>query len=360
MSRQTSNIRKAAILIAALDRENAERILRQLPSDQAALARRAAADLEAVNAEEQEAVIAEFFRIGPLPAPPRKRETRRDEMPRPVDSHLAGIELDGSLAERFARPRRAAPPLPLSDAPPAGPAFQRLEDADCEALAPLLEGEHPQTIAVVISRLPHGKAARLLMGFSATLQAEVLQRLTALDQMDPESLREVERHIETWLARRTRHREVHQAGLSAVAQILQAAGPQGREALVSNLRRRDGLLADRLTPREPANRMTPASLPAAPDERPAPPAMRFEQLTELENDALAALLRAAEPEVIVLALAGVETRGLTRFLRLLAPHEAAALRRDLEQLGPTRLGDVQAAQDELARVASRIIKETTV
>jgi flagellar motor switch protein FliG len=349
MPRQTSNLRKAAVLVAALDRENAESILRQLPGDQAALVRRAAAELEDVAAAEQEAVIAEFFRVDP--SAPRKRETRHPEPPRPNDSQMAGIELDGSLAERFARPRRAA-----------APAFQCLEDADCEKLAPLLEREHPQTIAVVISRLPHGKAARLLMGFSAPLQADVLQRLTALDQMDPESLREIERHLETWLSRETRHREVRKAGLSAVAQILQAAGPQGRETLVSNLRRRDGLLADHLASREPAGRTTPApppvEQPASAAPRVAPPtrpAIRFEQLTELADDALAAVLRVAEPELIVLALAGVETRVLTQFLRLLAPHEAAALRRDLEQLGPTRLSDVQAAQDELALVAGRII-----
>jgi flagellar motor switch protein FliG len=186
MPRQTSNIRKAAVLVAALDRESAESILRQLSGDQAALVRRAAADLEDVGAEEQEAVIAEFFRIDP--SAPRKRETRRAESPRPNDSHMAGIELDGSLAARFARPRRDVAPPPASH---AAPAFRCLEDADCEALAPLLEQEHPQTIAVVISHLPRDKAARLLTRFSAALQAEVLRRLTTLVQLDPESLREI-------------------------------------------------------------------------------------------------------------------------------------------------------------------------
>jgi hypothetical protein len=151
-----------------------------------------------------------------------------------------------------------------------------------------------------------------------------------------------------------RHRETRKAGLNAVAQIIQAAGPREREALVSNLRRRDGLLADRLAPPEPAARTRPAPLPVEPPAPPTPPAIRFEQLIELEDDALAAVLREAEPELIVLALAGVETRVLKRFLRLLAPHEAAALRRDLEQLGPTRLSDVQAAQDELALVAGEL------
>ncbi len=352
MIRSTPNLRKAAVLVASLDRENAEKVLRQLPSDQAALVRRAAAELREINPAEQEMVIAEFFRIGPVAPEPVRTSAppRTAPMAQPLnDPHLAGIELDGSLAGRFARPQ----PKPVEAARVAS-ALDGLEHLDCGALVPLLEQEHPQTIAVAVSHLPHVKAAELLAALPAGLQAEVLQRLTHLDELDPESLHEVERQLERWIAQQSRSRAVRSAGLSAVAEILRAASPQAREKLVTNLRRRDGLLADRLAERRPG-----ASYPNQPElvDEPVVQTLPFEHLLQLDEASLAHLLRTAEPELVVLALAGADPARLERFLRPLEPHEAAALRRDLQQLGPTRLSDVEAAQHELALLGGQLLNQ---
>ena len=353
MLRQNTNLRKAALFVASLDRENAETVLRQLPSDQAALVRRAAAGLEEIDPEEQEAVIAEFFRIGPMPAapavPPARSHARRPEPIAPLSNpRLPGIELDGSLASRFSPPRAVASPTAQ-----LAPLFRCLEEADGRTLAPLLENEQPQTIAVVLSHLPHGKAAQMVMALSPELQVKVLQRLADLDAMDSESLQEIERHLEVCMSRQLHHRAVRDAGLSAVASILQAAGEPGRERLVSNLRRRDGMFAQRLAePRRPLPHQATFSPPVARQ----PAALRFENLTKLEDAALSAVVHAADPELTLLALAGVDARALDRWLRQLAPHEASAVRRDLKQLGPTRLSDVEAAQQEIVLVAQELLE----
>jgi len=228
-----------------------------------------------------------------------------------------------------------------------------------------LEKEHPQTVGVVISHLTHGKAAQVLTALPAALQSEVLQRLTDLDEMDPESLLEIERQLESWLSQQERYTQARKAGLHAVARILQAADPHARQTLMTNLRRRNGVLADRLTSSRPTHTEQPvaesprAGLSAQPELEEASfarrPATSFAMLAQLDDAALAAVLQAAEPELIVLALAGSDQRLLSRFMQQLPAHEAVALRRDLQQLGPTRLSDVEAAQQELALVAQELI-----
>ena len=69
------------------------------------------------------------------------------------------------------------------------------------------------------------------------------------------------------------------------------------------------------------------------------------------------ILAAAEPEIVILALATAPPALLDQILRLLPAAEAKALRKSLNAPGPTRLSDVEEAQRELARTARRLESE---
>src|SRR5438046_2608030 len=81
--RQT--VRKAAILVSSLDAESAQALLSQMPSRQAAAVRKAITVLGAVDPSEQNEIIEEFFRVGPL-------------VP---DKNRAGIDLNSRLARQL-------------------------------------------------------------------------------------------------------------------------------------------------------------------------------------------------------------------------------------------------------------------
>ena len=93
MQKESSNLRKAAVLVASLDRSAADTLLNEMSPDQAQRLRRAIVELGLVDPEEQSQTIEEFFRIGPL-------------VP---EKFPAGIELGSRLARsRFCRQRRVA------------------------------------------------------------------------------------------------------------------------------------------------------------------------------------------------------------------------------------------------------------
>jgi len=80
-----AGIRKAAILVASLDEFAADLLLEQLGPERAQLVRQAVTALAEIDAEEQQRVIDEFRRIGPMlpgQCPP-------------------GIELDGLSRESY-------------------------------------------------------------------------------------------------------------------------------------------------------------------------------------------------------------------------------------------------------------------
>ncbi len=325
MNSPTAKLRKAAILVASLDQVTAESVLAQMDPEQAEEVRHSILHLGEVDPLEQDRVIEEFFHVGPPTA----------------FKNLPGIELDGDLVRRLAIPSttlHSDPPAsesdsdePDSDEPP----FRFLHEAEFETLAPFLKREHPQTIAVVVSHLPATRAAEVLAELPAVLQVDVIRRLVDLDKADPRMLREVERGLQAWLSEQDRHSRRRTAGLAAVSDILSAASGDTRRRILTNLTRHDRSLAGRLRP----NRF------------------RFAELLQLDDDTVTAVLRAADPELLVLALAGASAEWVARFTRRLPSDAARRLTRGLTHLGPTRLADVEDAQQALADLAVELEAE---
>lgn len=333
MKDRQQNIRKAAILVASLDQDSADMLLGQMSMDQAATVREAIDELGPIDPEEQNEVIEEFFRIGPLV--PEKQP--------------AGIELDIRSTRHLKRPQREVePPVYTSRETPLRqntPPFRFLHESSPSVLAPLLQREHPQTVAVVVSHLPPERAARVLGALPPALQAEVARRLIDLEQADPEILREVERGLETWLSEQARSVERRSAGMTALNNILAAADREVTQDIIDNLRVHD---------RQLASRLAPATKRPTFVQEPQPAAMTFADVAELDDASLALVLRTAASEIVLLALAGAPATFVERVTRRLPPREARILRHSLDNMGPTRLSDMEEAQRQLADIASQL------
>ncbi|HEY2893563.1 MAG TPA: FliG C-terminal domain-containing protein [Pirellulales bacterium] len=309
------NLRKAAVLVASLDPQNAAAVLAHMTPAQADAVRQAVCSLEKLDPREQRRVIEEFFRVGPL-VPARQP---------------SGLELDDRLGKQLSDTSTDAPP---ADAPTTDEPFKLLHKAPTGWLAPLLEREHPQTIAVVVSRLTPQRAAELLSGFAAELQLEIARRLVDLDETDASVLAEVEHGLESWLCQQARGDKKRTAGLTALKNILGAASPEAKENILANLARHDRKLAARV--------------------KSPPRKLEFAELEQLENASLGMVVRNVRSELLVLALAGAEPEFVERVYEVLPPEDAQSLAEALRKLGPTRLRDVEHAQHELAQCARHL------
>jgi flagellar motor switch protein FliG len=244
--------------------------------------------------------------------------------------------LDDRLGEQLAM---VAPSMPSDGGearmPHSAVPFRFLYEAQAQSLAPFLQCEHPQTIAVVISNLPSDRAAEILTGLPAEMQIEVARRLVDLDETDPEILREVERGLESWLCEQVRSDRRRTAGLTALHNILGAANARTKHHILSNLPRHDRQLVSEIAPS-------------------ARPSMTFAELEQLDKASLTVVLHHAQNELLVLALAGAGPDFAERVFDLFPADEAAVLRWALRDLGPTRLSDVEQAQHELIELARQL------
>ena len=329
-------LRKAAILIAALDQQTANDLLDQMGSEEAARVRQEIMDLGTVDPDEQNDVIQEFFRKGP--------------MPKSKNSGGVELELSSDSYSTVESTRSSTPTLTAERTP-----FRFLHDAEFAALAPVLEREHPQTIAVVAGHLPPARAAELLSSLSPELQVDVLRRLTDLDETDPEIVRDIEQGLEKWVADQTRTQQRRQAGRKAVAAILQAAQTQQHYGLLANLNQSGRSGSKKPTTAEPLE-------PKPAVEKSDPPvqtetAFVFDDLSQLSDAALLTVFQSSSSELTTLALAGASPELVDRITRRLTPRAARELRSALSQLGPTRLSDIEHAKDEISRVAGQLERQ---
>jgi len=307
-------IRKAAVLVASLDRESADAMLARMPPEHAQRVRAEILEMGPIDPEEQSEVIEEFFRIGPL-------------VP---EKNPAGIDLTTSAAREVSR--RAADTLG------AGMPFECLSQAPAAALAALLEREHPQTVALIVSHLPADRAAAALVELPGALQAEVARRLVDLDETDPEVISDIERVLASRLAGQGHWPPRRSQGMATLHTILSAADRSTQQGILANLAAHNQQLARKVA--------TPASS-----------ALTFSDLDEISDEGLSRLLRSVDAQVLVLALAGAGRTFVDRALQVLPPDDAKVLEDAMANLGPTRLSDVEEAQRELAAVARQLHRQ---
>ena len=306
------NLHKAALVVASLDDDAADALLDGLPRAQAEALRRAVAALDRVDPREQETAIADFLRGKAAPSRPSS----------------SGIELDEGLARRLGL--SASQPLASTSVSPAP--FRFLGKAAGGQVAPLLRGEHPQTVALVMSHLPEDQASLALADLDPAVQAEVIRRLVELDETHPDIVREVERGLESRITAQSQREEQRHSRLAVVAGILRAAAPEVRRGILANLARHEPELAAQLGARPPS----------------------FPDLLRLDDAALARAFDAVGPEVAVLALAGAPLQLVERIAAMFPARDAKAMRRAMEQLGPTRLSDVEEAQRQVVEAAEEL------
>ncbi len=397
MSALPERIRKAAVLVTALDQETADQLLDQMTPEQAQLVRNAALDLGEISRLETSQVIEEFLQS---------------------NSPTSGVEIDPSLADKLTGTDDLVDVDPGLPAEPEQP-FRFLHEAEPETLSDLLRWEHPQTIAVVLSHLPPSQGMQVLVHFTDSLQNQILQRMIGLENTNSKVIHNIEQELERLFARKIHSRSESAAGLLAVQAIFKQADAHHRQQLLKNMSSQDRQrllgnqssgnaskdqlagkhrrkLADFLRDQQPgisprmvtllekiedrekqlanqAGQMQPQPADTLPDNttKEAPPQantsvtptspqdhhLHFDQLSELGPDDLAKVLQNVEPQILLLALMGASPELMNRITDPLPASDNKRLRQQMEQIGPLRLQDIATAQNLVIKATTQLMTQ---
>jgi flagellar motor switch protein FliG len=209
--------------------------------------------------------------------------------------------------------------------------WDKLGNVNEQVLANYLKNEYPQTVSVILSKIKTEHAARVITALPAEFALEVIQRMLRMEPVQRDILEKIESTLRvefmTNLAR-TSKRDSHEL----MAAIFNNFDRQTEGRFIGMLEEKNKDSADRIR-----------SLMFV-----------FEDLSKLDPGGVQTLLRNVDKEKLGLALKGANEEMRNLFMSNMSERAAKIMREDMSAMGPVKLKDVEAAQQEMVVVAKAL------
>lgn len=207
-----------------------------------------------------------------------------------------------------------------------------------EIILKLIVDEFPQTIAVLLVQLDPQVAAHVLAGLPEDDQPEIVHRVATLGPVAPAALTMLEELLESRIAESYGSMPLKLGGVREVADIINSAGKAAEKRILPILNKRDKVLVKQIE-----NEL-----------------FKFEHLFVLEPQAMGALLREVDSDILIDALKGIEEHERDYFFRAMSSRAADGLKDEIETRGRLKMQDVQEAQKRIIEVAKRLAADGTI
>ncbi len=317
-------LRKAAMLLIVLGEQASAELLPQLGEDEVQKVSREVAKITAISAEQAEMVLNEFNHIS----------TAGDYVAR------GGIDYARKLLMRAFSPEQAKKLLErLTKALGAEAAsFDAIQKADPQQLAKFIHNEHPQTIALVLSHLNSSQAAALLSSLPVGLRADVSLRMANLDRISPDIILKIASVIGQKLKALGEFSRESYGGVRAVAEVLNRLDSASSREILDHIEQQDTNVAQTIR-----HLM-----------------FVFEDLLLIDPLGLKEVLGKVDRKLLTVALKGTSEQLRNQILGCLSQRGAEMLKEDMEALGPVKIKEVEAAQQQIISVVRQLESEGVV
>jgi len=318
---QLPGARKAAILMALLGEEGASAVFRHLSEDDVQRITEELSSLGNVPLEVAQQVLEEYYQLAVT------QEYMAQGGPDYAGKLLLkafGEEGARQLLERVSRAQKINPSK-----------VESLQRADPQQLAKFLEGEHPQTLALILGHLESKQAATLLMKLPAGARAEAVKRLAHLRQFSPEMAERVSVVLNRRLQSLGEQRQRTYAGFKSVAELMNRLEGDAARSILETIEQE-----------EPKLSLEIRGL-----------MFTFEDFLQVPELSLRELMGQVDKRVLALALKGASPEMRTCMFRTMSSRAVEMMKEEIEVLGPVRGRDVAKAQQEIVAIARKLEAE---
>jgi len=313
--------RKAAILLVILGEDAASQIYRYLPPSDVEQITREIAGLRGVDGDTALAVLEEFDRL-----------VMAGDYLAQGGTEYANKLLIKAFGEEGAK--ELLRQVSLTAEMSAGK-LDSLRKADPQQLAKFIEGEHPQTIALILAHLEAKQASTLVMRLPEELRAEAIKRLAQLRQFSPEMAQRVSLVLHKRLEALGEQSRRAYAGLRGVADVMNRLELSTAKTILEGIEKEDPKLAISIR-----NLM-----------------FTFEDLVTVPETGIRELLGQMDKKTLATALRGASDELKNYIFKSMSSRAVEMLKEDMEVLGPVKSRDIHKAQIEAVAVARKLEAE---
>jgi flagellar motor switch protein FliG len=313
---------RAAILLMSLGEQDAANLLKQLDAKDVQKLGIAMAELKEVSRDQMTSVLETF--IGVVDGK-SDLASGSQEYVRRVLTQAVGKQKTDLLLDRVSTGQ-------------TGQGIEALKWMEAKAVAQIISGEHPQIAAIVLSHLEPEQSAAILPLLTDEMRTEVLMRIASLNEVPQSALTELDQLVEKQ-ANATPPSSLRRiGGARTVANILNAMEKEQSGEELGKIEKADGEMHSQIKDL----------------------LFIFDNLMEVDDRGIQALLREVGSDTLAVALRGAEPDVQDKILKNMSKRAAEILKDDMEARGPVKLVDVEAAQKEIVVVAQRLAEEGTI
>lgn len=312
-----NSLRKAAILLIALDADASAKLMGNLSTEEIEILSMEIAKLDQeIKPDVRDAVVKEYYQT--------YMASKYLEQ--------GGMEFARMLLEKSLAPETAARILADLEQSIKQTPFHFLKQADAASLLTFIMDEHPQTIALILAHLSPKQSAEILAGLQSKKQLEVVKRIASMEQTTPEAIREVEKGLEARLSSIVNQDLEKAGGVENIAEVLNLVDRNTEKSILEQLEEEDPEMVEKI------RRLM----------------FVFEDLISVNDKGIQATLKEVENDELALALKTASEELQAKIFKNMSERAAAMIRENMEFMGPTRLSDVEAAQQRIVDIVRRL------
>jgi flagellar motor switch protein FliG len=203
---------------------------------------------------------------------------------------------------------------------------------DPRSVADLIRNEHPQIQAIVIAYLDADQAADVLKNLQDKQRLDIIMRVASLDSVHPSALQELNDILEKQFSGNASSQTKQMGGTKVAAEIMNNMEGSMETELMESIKEVDEDLGAQIQDLM----------------------FVFEDLKNVDDRGIQAMLREVSSEVLILALKGSDEELKEKIFKNMSKRAAELLRDDLESKGPVRVSEVEGAQKEILLIARRM------
>lgn len=198
-----------------------------------------------------------------------------------------------------------------------------------QLIAGIIQNEHPQIQAIVVSYLQPERAGEVLAALPEPLVVELLVRMAEMNSVDPKALQELNYSLEKQVEGVVSKQSSAMGGVKSVASIFNTLDRATEDALIEKITKVNSNTAERI--RELM--------------------FVFEDLKKVPNKDFQLLLREVSTEKLVTALKGADNSMIEKVTKNMSSRAAEIFLDDLQSRGPVKVVDVEQTQKEIIAIA---------
>ena len=314
--REFQTVENAAILLMSLGEDHAAQILRHMEPKEVQMIGTAMSTLQNINKEQMEGALTGFL------------EDAQDETGLTMGSdqyikkllvQALGKDKASSVIERI-----------LMGGNTSG--LDTLKWMEPLAVADIIRFEHPQVQAIVLAYLDSDQAASVLALFEEKDRLGLIVRISKLDTVQPSALEELNEIIERQVKSGQTTQQTRLGGAKTAANIINAIDSTVEAKILEELASSDEALSTQIQDLM----------------------FIFDDLAEVDDRGIQALLREVSSDELIIALKGADERVQEKIFGNMSKRAAELLKDDLEAKGPVRLSEVESSQKAILMVARRL------